>query len=94
MSNAYALRNEDFLTHIDVVCPRCEKHAVVTGSKPNQYSVDDDNDIQCACSHCAFTIRFNDVAKTTIFTNSRGVVVKSHVLSFKSQCDPFFKFSV
>lgn len=94
MSNAYTLQNEDFLDHIDVVCPKCEKHAVVTGGKPNQYSVEADHDIRCACSHCGFVSHFNDIAKSTVFTNSRGVAVKSHILFFNSPCDPFFQYKV
>lgn len=94
MFNPYTLQNEDFLNHIDVVCPKCTEHAIVTGAKANQYSHVDDHDIRCTCSHCGFVMRFNDIAKSTVFINSCGVAVKSHVLHFNSPCDPFFQYKV
>lgn len=94
IKNAYAVQNEDFLDHIDVVCPKCAKHAVVTGEKANQYSVPDDNEIRCVCSHCGFISRFNEISKSTVFTNSQGIDVKSNVLYFNSPCDPYFQFEV
>ena len=94
MSNAYALQNADFLDHIDVVCPKCAKRAVVTGGKPNQYLVEEEQNIRCACAHCGFVAVLNDASKSTVFVNSRDVPVKSHVLYFNSPCDPFFQFPV
>lgn len=66
IKNAYAVQNEDFLDHIDVVCPKCENQALVTGVKANQYSVQDDNEIRCVCSHCGFVSRFNEMPKSTV----------------------------
>lgn len=94
MRNAYELQNGNFLDHIDVVCPKCAKKAVVTGGKANQYSVEDDQHIRCACNHCGYVAVLNEASKSTVFTNSRGVPVKSHILYFNNPCDPFFKFPV
>ena len=94
MCNAYQLQNENFLDHIDVVCPKCAKHAVVSGGIPHIYEVSENHDIRCACAHCGFAARSNAVAKSALFTNSREVDVKSHVLYFNAPCDPFFHFMV
>lgn len=94
LQNAYTLRNEDFISVVDVKCPKCKSKAVVLGGIPSQFVENYEDDVQFSCISCGFALKYKDIPKTTLFTNSRGKNIKSRVMIVNSPYDPFFRYEV
>ena len=94
LQSAYALRNEDFIDTIDVICPKCQSKAIVLGGKPYQPISHYELDVQFSCTSCGFALKYEKMSATSCFTNSKGQPLKSHVIFLNSSIDPFFSFPV
>lgn len=94
VKNAYSVRNEDFISKIDVFCPKCAAKAVVIGGKPYVNIREYESEVRFSCYVCGYALRYTDLAKPTIFTNSKGIPVKSNILYHNAPFDPYFTFPV
>lgn len=94
IKNAYSVKNEDFIDHIDVFCPKCTKKAVVLGGKPFLNIAEYEEEVRFSCSHCGYTLRYADLPKPTVFVNSKGLPVTSRVIYHNAPFDPYFLFPV
>ncbi|MGA9211277.1 hypothetical protein [Kaistella sp.] len=66
--NAYTLRNEDFISAVDVKCPKCKSKGVVLGGISSQSVENYEDDVQSSCISCGFSLRYKDTPKTCLFT--------------------------
>jgi hypothetical protein len=94
LPNPYAVRNEDFLSPIDVVCPRCRARALVAGARPYAALGTYEEELRFSCTSCGYAIKYANTPKFPVFTNSRGVTVKGRLLLMNTSCDPFFGFTL
>lgn len=90
----YQLRNEDFITTIQVVCPRCRANSMVLGGKPYGNISEYEADIRFSCKICGFALKYANTPKFTTYINSKGQELKTRVLINNAPCDPFFGFDV
>lgn len=93
-NNAYTLRNEDFISNIDVICPKCKTKAVVIGGQPYKDTNEYEGDVFFSCTSCGFALKYANTPKIIVFTNSRGEDVTARVLFLNSPVDPFFGYDV
>lgn len=94
LQSAYALRNEDFIETIDVVCSKCHSKAIVLGGKPYQPIRDYELDVQFSCTNCGFSLKYEKTQPISELKNSNGQTIKSNVVFLNSPIDPFFGFDV
>jgi len=92
--NPYALRNEDFIDTIDVMCPKCKTKALVSGGKPYGYIKDYEAQVLFSCVACGYHIKYINTPVFTLYTNSRGMKKEGRILFMDAPCDPFFGFDV
>lgn len=92
--DAYKLRNEDFITTIDVVCPRCKAKAIVLGGKPYLHYSLYEADVRFSCISCGYGINYINTPKFTVITNSSGKKNQTRILLMNADCDPFFGFEL
>ena len=92
--NPYALRNEDFIDTIDVICPKCKTKALVSGGKPYTYIKEYEGQVRFSCVACGYNIKYINTPEFTLYTNSRGIKKKGRILFMNAPCDPFFGFDV
>lgn len=95
MSNiAYTLRNEDFIAHIDVICPKCTSKAVVIGGQPYINITEYESNVMFSCVSCGFTLKYSTTPKIGIYRNSSGKNISARILIMNTSKDPYFGFEV
>ncbi|ERJ60665.1 hypothetical protein [Sphingobacterium paucimobilis] len=92
--NPYTVRNEDFTDRIDVVCPRCEKKALVIGAGLYAPMAEHEEKVRFSCVSCGYAIKYGSTPKVTVYVNSRGVPKYTRVLHRNEPIDPFFGFAL
>lgn len=92
--NPYSLRNSDFTKKVDVVCPRCEKKALVIGSDLYIPTEEQEEKMRFSCTACGHAIKYTETPKMLVYVNSRGKPKYSRVLYRNSPIDPFFGFNL
>lgn len=92
--SSYSLRNEDFITTIQVTCPKCKAQALVLGGQPDKAITDYETEVRFSCTPCGFSLKYANIPKFTVYTNSKGQAVTSRLLIQNAPCDPFFGFDV
>lgn len=92
--NAYSVQNSDFIERIDVLCPKCQKKALVIGAMANASRDEIEERVRFSCSSCGYAIRLANTPKVLFYQNSRGKAVYGRVLRMNAPIDPFFGFSV
>lgn len=92
--NPYAVRNDDFTDYIDVVCPRCEKKALVIGAKLYVSMAEHEEKVRYSCLRCGYAIKYAHTPKMTVYVNKRGVPKYSRMLHRNASIDPFFGFTL
>ena len=90
----YAMHNYEFTDHIDVTCPKCKAQALVLGGQPDKAITDYETEVRFSCTPCGFSLKYANIPKFTVYTNSKGQALKSRVLIQNAPCDPFFGFDV
>lgn len=90
----YQLRNEDFISKVQVVCPRCRANSVVLGGQPYGNITEYEADVRFSCTTCGFTLKYANTPKFSIHTNSRGQELKARILIQNAPYDPFFGFDL
>ncbi|WP_400261249.1 hypothetical protein ACFX5U_15100 [Sphingobacterium sp. SG20118] len=94
LPNPYLLKNEDFMTLIQVICPKCKDKAVVLGGKPFRNIVEYESEVRFSCVTCGFALEFSNIPKFTLDAKSRKQDIQARVLMLNTSCDPFFGFDV
>ncbi|WP_164122242.1 hypothetical protein [Sphingobacterium sp. xlx-130] len=92
--NPYIVRNEDFTDRIDVVCPRCEKKALVIGAGLYVPMAEHEEKVRFSCVSCGYAIKYENTPKTPVYVNSRGLTKYSRLLYPNAPIDPFFGFAL
>jgi len=92
--STYTLQNEDFISTVYVVCPKCKEKALVLGGQPYKNIQDYEDEVRFSCTTCGYAIKYANTPKFTVDANSRGRNLTSRVLMLNSPCDPFFGFEV
>ncbi|NGM63024.1 hypothetical protein G5B30_14020 [Sphingobacterium sp. SGG-5] len=92
--NPYAVKNSDFMQQIDVVCPRCEKKALVFGADLYAPAARHEEQVRFSCMACGYAIKYANTPKMIVYVNSRGMPKYSRVLYRNEPIDPFFGFTV
>lgn len=92
--NPYIVSNSDFTHHIDVICPRCEKKAIVIGTSLYVPMVEHEEKVRFACVRCGYAIKYANTPKMIVYVNSRGKPKYSRMVYQNAPVDPFFGFSV
>lgn len=94
LPNPYQVRNEDFITTVYVVCPKCKAKAVILGGQPYKNIKDYEDNVRFSCTSCGYALKYANTPIFTVYTNSRGKNIKSRALMLNSPCDPYFGFDV
>lgn len=92
--NAYSVQNSDFTERVDVVCPKCQKKAVVIGVTANASRDEIEEKVRFSCYACGYAIRLANTPKVLFYQNSRGKGVYGRILHMNAPIDPFFGFSI
>lgn len=92
--NPYTVRNDDFANSIDVVCPRCEKKALVKGASLYLTAAEHEEQVRFACVTCGYALKYSNIPKEVIGANSLGTLRYSRTLSRNGAVDPFFGFAL
>lgn len=92
--NPYTVRNDDFTDHIDVVCPRCGKKALVIGANLYVPMAEHEEKVRYSCLRCGYIIKYANTPKMTVYVNRQGVPKYSRVLLRNAPVDPFFGFAL
>lgn len=92
--NPYTVTNSDFTHHIDVVCPRCDKKALVKGAHLYLPMADLEEKVSFSCLSCGYNIKYANTPKLTVYVNSKGVPKYSRLLHLNTAIDPFFGFTL
>lgn len=81
---------QNFISYIEVVCPKCNAKAVVSGGKSNVRVEEYEKEVRFKCSVCQYKIEY---AKTPKF-NTLTHVKKKRMLLLNLPVDPFFGFDL
>lgn len=92
--NPYTVTNSDFTDYIDVVCPRCEKKALVMGASLYVSVTEHEEKVRFSCVSCGYAIKYGNTPKLIVYVNSRGKPKYSRMVYRNAPIDPFFGFSV
>lgn len=92
--SAYTVRNEDFISEIQVVCPKCRSKALVSGGQPYKNINEYELDVQFSCIACGYTVKYFNTPKFSLYTNSKGKEYKSRMMFLNGPYDPYFGFEV
>lgn len=90
--NAYTVRNSDFTESIDVICPKCERKAMVIGARADQRIAEYEKLVRFSCLVCGYAVKYINTPRFTVFVNSGEQAVRSRILLANTDCDPFFGF--
>lgn len=88
MPNAYQLQHFDFSDEVDVICPNCQRKALVKGGKPAEEQVT--LSIRCICVHCGYNQRYSEREADWVVGNSQGKVRGYPMTLWGGDVDPFF----
>lgn len=91
---AYTLKNEDFISNIRVVCPKCKLQALVSGGQPYKHVSEYEIDVQFSCTSCGYTVKYVNTPKFSIHTNSKGKEYKARMMFLNGPYDPYFGFEL
>ena len=86
ISDSYERHLYDFANNILVVCPSCEKQAIVLSPKATLVT---DPDIKIICSKCGFNKKLSDQPYLVLSQESNPI--HGRVLVYGSAVDPFFQ---
>lgn len=92
--NPYVVSNNDFTERIDVVCPRCEKKALVMGIPAYAPITEHEKKVRFSCVSCGYAIKYANTPKMLVYINTQGKPKYSRVLYRDAPIDPFFGFTV
>ncbi|TDQ76602.1 hypothetical protein [Sphingobacterium yanglingense] len=92
--NPYTVRNDDFTDPIDVVCPRCEKKALVRGAGLYLTAARHEEKVRFACVACGYAIKYGNTPKVVVGANHRVGARYSRILYLNGPVDPFFGFAL
>jgi len=87
--NAYEKTLYGFINTIYVVCPKCNRQAMVRskGSFPNFK----ENETKLICTHCGFNKYYAETPKDTWTSERSGIEYKTRNLIVGSNIDPYFR---
>lgn len=94
LPNPYSVSNSDFTNRIDVVCPRCEKKAIVIGASLNTTMAEHEEKVRFSCGGCGYAVKYANTPKLIVYINSRGIPKYSRIIFRNEPIDPFFGFTV
>ncbi|MBL1407828.1 hypothetical protein [Sphingobacterium faecale] len=92
--NPYTVCNEDFTGRIEVVCPRCEKRALIIGANIYESMSVHEERGRFSCVSCGYAIKYGSTPKVAVYVESRGVPKYTRVLHRNAPIDPFFGFAL
>ncbi|MFD1631466.1 hypothetical protein [Pseudopedobacter beijingensis] len=92
--NPYTLRNEDFIDRVDVICPKCQSRALVTGGKPHGSVAEQETHVKFTCVTCGYALFYKNTPSFAIYKNSSHTEKKLRPIFLNSPCDPFFAFNL
>ncbi|WP_119080906.1 hypothetical protein [Chitinophaga alhagiae] len=93
-SSLHAVQNSGFTDKIDVVCPRCERKALVIGAGLHEPVTRQEEKVRFSCAQCRYAIRYANTPKLKVYVNSRGKPKYSRTLHLNTSIDPFFGFTL
>jgi len=87
--NAYNKTIYDFITDIYIVCPNCEKQAIVKSK--GFLKEKDKKEICLICPECGMNKYFSDMPPNTLTSDKNPISSKTRSLILSTNIDPYFR---
>ncbi|MEO6305809.1 MAG: hypothetical protein ABIP51_21860 [Bacteroidia bacterium] len=88
--DTYQKQIYDFIKDILVVCPGCNKNAIVRTAKQPPIINIQEKEIKVVCTHCGFNKRLEEKPASVLFSSSSNKKPQENFIIIGTAIDPYF----
>lgn len=94
MVDPYLVQNMDFLTTLDVACPKCRVKAFVLCDGPGIGVKERKKSIHFSCPDCGYVLKYSNIPKFMGGIHNRNMHPDMGLPIVDTDCDPYFGFDL
>ena len=94
MVDPYSALNTDFMSTVDVVCPKCGDRAFVLNNRPGPGARGRKKNIHFSCPGCGYAVIYSNTPKFRARDHMPGMRAVAHLPLVNPDYDPFFGFEL